>query len=119
MSVETCLFRSSLGEFETCLPKRPEYEVAYGTGFAVTSERAARYRSVPDRCGAAAYPETDLAPRDRIRAGRCAATPFPCRAMASTAPAAAGRHRRPGDAGPAVRPGGVARPVRRAVGVPP
>src|SRR5205807_8410624 len=111
MSVETCLFRSSLGEFETCLLKRPEYEVAYGTGFAVTSERAARYRSVTDRCGAAAYPETDLAPRDRIRAGRCAATPFACRRLASTAPAGACLHRRSGGPGQrcwrrALAPGG-------------
>src|SRR6266566_1929238 len=46
-----------------------------------------------------AYPETDLAPRDRIRAGPCAATPFARGVMASTAFTAARLYRRAGEPG--------------------
>src|SRR2546423_14404350 len=44
-----------------------------------------------------AYPETDLAPRDRI--APCAATPFARGVMASTAFTAARLHRRAGEPG--------------------
>src|SRR6266566_4752071 len=46
-----------------------------------------------------AYPETDLAPRDRIRTGPCAATPFARGVMASTAFTAARLYRRAGEPG--------------------
>src|SRR2546428_14165929 len=65
----------------------------------VTSERAARYRSITARRGTPAYPETDLAPRDRIRAGTCATTPIAGLGLAHPVAAAAGLHRRAGEPG--------------------
>src|SRR2546429_1455196 len=99
MSVETCLFRSSLCEFETCLLKRPQYEAAYGTDPVVTSERAARYGSLMGGRAARAYPETDLAPRDRIRAGPCATTPVAGLGLAQPIVAAARLYGRAGEPG--------------------
>src|SRR2546428_8023373 len=65
----------------------------------VTSERAARYRSITARRGTPAYPETDLAPRDRIRAGTCATTPIAGLGLAHPVVAATGLHRRAGEPG--------------------
>src|SRR2546428_5206022 len=65
----------------------------------VTSERAARYRSITARRGTPAYPETDLAPRDRTRAGTCATTPIAGLGLAHPVVAAAGLHRRAGEPG--------------------
>src|SRR2546426_5589629 len=68
------------------------------TGF-VTSERAARNRSITAGRGAPAYPETDLATRDRIRARSCATTPIAGLGLAHPVAAAAGLHRRAGEPG--------------------
>src|SRR2546427_5375218 len=74
----------------------------------VTSERAARYRSITARRGTPAYPETDLAPRDRIRAGTCATTPIAGFRLAHPVVAATGLHRRAGEPGHRVCRGALA-----------
>src|SRR2546422_11435194 len=75
----------------------------------VTSERAARYRSITARRGTPAYPETDLAPRDRIRAGTCATTPIAGFRLAHPVVGATGLHRRAGEPGPRGCPGALGR----------
>src|SRR3989475_9375439 len=74
----------------------------------VTSERAARYRSITALRGTPAYPETDLAPRDRIRAGPCATTPIAGFRLAHPVVAATGLHRRAGEPGHRVCRGALA-----------
>src|SRR2546428_13586238 len=81
----------------------------------VTSERAARYRSITARRGTPAYPETDLAPRDRIRAGTCATTPIAGLGLAHPVVAAAGLHRRAREPGRRVCRGALAGPLLWAV----
>src|SRR3989442_13317519 len=81
----------------------------------VTSERAARYRSITARRGAPAYPETDLAPRDRIRAGTCATHPIAGLGLARPVVAASGLHRRAGEPGHRVCRGALAGAILWAV----
>src|SRR2546425_7247789 len=74
----------------------------------VTSERAARYRSITARRGPPEYPETDVAPSDRIRAGTCATTPIAGFRLAHPVVAATGLHRRAGEPGHRVCRGALA-----------
>src|SRR5690349_13234175 len=92
----------------TCLLKRPKYKALYGAGVVVTSESAAGYRSMIRPSRAAAYPETDRAPRDRIRVGPSATTPVA--GCGPTAPfvAPTGLHRRAREPGHRVRRGAPA-----------
>src|SRR2546423_8131617 len=72
----------------------------------VTWDRAAGYGLLTGGGAAPAYPETDLALRDRIAS--CAATPVARGVMASAAITAAGLYRRAGEPGPRVCRGTLA-----------
>src|SRR3989442_1970654 len=64
-----------------------------------SSDPAAPYRSITAGRRVPAYPETDLATRDRIRARSCATNPIAGLGLAHPVAAAAGLHRRAGEPG--------------------